>query len=257
MKKIPFDLSLWLKDKSQKVVTRDGKSVKILCTDCRADQPIVALVTFTYEGGGTYESVETYNENGHYWSVGNKDAELDLFLVTEDEPELTEFEKTVSDLCWRVGMGEAVKDASQIKREADKLLTIARKQLKAEGWEYTDPLLKEIEAEKLNDAKLETEMSCFPKIRKQSPALTKIVENLTPEKLEKTKKEIEHDIWVEAYCEGEKHGMEVGRKQVLQGLPKWKKAPRCHSPLAELLGDQLHYNGYYIKLSGLEKLPKE
>jgi len=34
-----FDLSLWLKDKSRKVVTRDGRSVRIVCWDKLDDRP--------------------------------------------------------------------------------------------------------------------------------------------------------------------------------------------------------------------------
>lgn len=214
MKKIPFDLSKWLSDKSQKVVNSEGKDVRIICWDREGKWPIIGLTE--------NRLIQQYDENGVIIHFGGEKWEPDLFLVTEDEP-MTEFEQAVKSPMIRSISYEDAK----VREEAKELLSIARKQLEAE------------------------------KQRKPSPALTKIVENLTPEKLEKTKKEMEHDIWVEAYVEGEKHGMEVGRKQVLQGLPKWKKAPRCHSPLAELLGDQLHYKGYYIKLSDLEKLLKK
>lgn len=132
-KRIPFNLITWLNDKSQKVVTRGGNSVRIICTNSRADQPIVALVTFTYEGGGTYESVETYNENGHYWAVGNKDADLDLFLVTE-EPEMSEFEKVLADIVHSWGEPDVspYNAPGVLKEDAANLLAIARKQIEAE-----------------------------------------------------------------------------------------------------------------------------
>lgn len=38
-----FDLQKYLSNPSRKVVTRDGKSVRILCTDAKGDYPIVAL----------------------------------------------------------------------------------------------------------------------------------------------------------------------------------------------------------------------
>lgn len=99
----------------------------------------------------------------------------DLFFVTEDE-ELTEFEEKVWNITNFISLTEEPEVfEKQVKKFSEELLAIARKQ---------------IEKEKLNDAKLETEMSCFPKIRKPRPALTRIVENLTPEKLEKTKKEM-------------------------------------------------------------------
>ena len=40
-----FDLDEYLKDPSQKVVTRDGRAVRIICTDAKNDFPVVALVT--------------------------------------------------------------------------------------------------------------------------------------------------------------------------------------------------------------------
>lgn len=139
MGKIQFDLQTWLKDKSQKVVTRDNIPVKIICTDCNSCQPIVALVPTI---DGKQETVETYNENGKYFN-NMKDANLDLFIVTEDEP-ITEFEKGVTEtiLAGRTIVGNDV-DPRYVKPYAEKLLYLAKEQLKQEGWEYTDPLLKE------------------------------------------------------------------------------------------------------------------
>lgn len=38
-----FNLQEYLANPSQKVVTRDGKHVRILCTDAKGDYPIIAL----------------------------------------------------------------------------------------------------------------------------------------------------------------------------------------------------------------------
>ena len=38
-----FDLQKYLSNPLRKVVTRDGRSVRILCTDAKGDYPIVAL----------------------------------------------------------------------------------------------------------------------------------------------------------------------------------------------------------------------
>lgn len=38
-----FDLQKYLSNSSRKVVTRDGKSVRILCTDAKGPYPIIAL----------------------------------------------------------------------------------------------------------------------------------------------------------------------------------------------------------------------
>ena len=39
-----FNLNEYLKNPSQKVVTRDGRSVRIVCSDLKQDFPIVALI---------------------------------------------------------------------------------------------------------------------------------------------------------------------------------------------------------------------
>ena len=42
----PFSLEEYLKDPSRKVVTKDGKSVRIICTDAKFKKyPLVALIT--------------------------------------------------------------------------------------------------------------------------------------------------------------------------------------------------------------------
>ena len=59
-----FSLQEYLANPSQKVVTRDGKPVRILCTDAKGDYPIVGLIHYTY--GDEREVPESYTENGSY-----------------------------------------------------------------------------------------------------------------------------------------------------------------------------------------------
>lgn len=40
-----FNLTEYLKDPSKKVVTRDGREVRIICTDMKSEYPLIALVT--------------------------------------------------------------------------------------------------------------------------------------------------------------------------------------------------------------------
>ena len=58
----PFNLNDYLKDPSQKLITQNGRSVRILCTDKEGnDYPIVALVKDnTYE-----EFLLSYNTSGN------------------------------------------------------------------------------------------------------------------------------------------------------------------------------------------------
>ena len=56
-----FSLEKYLANPSRKVVTGDGRKVKILCTDRKSDYPIIALVE---NCGSTEEYVYSYRKNG-------------------------------------------------------------------------------------------------------------------------------------------------------------------------------------------------
>ena len=71
-----FDLTEYLKNPSQKVVTRDGREVRIICTDAKGDEPIIALV---YNNIREEENVYTYNRDGYFY--GDNDSCLDLFFA--------------------------------------------------------------------------------------------------------------------------------------------------------------------------------
>ena len=70
-----FNLEEYLKNPSQKVVTRDGREVRIICTNKKGEQPIVTLVTTNEK-----EDVRIYYYNGR-WSYNNE-CYLDLFFDT-------------------------------------------------------------------------------------------------------------------------------------------------------------------------------
>ena len=72
-----FNLDEYLKNPSQKVVTRDGREVRIICTDMKSDFPIVALI---YDEEKQKESIECFFENGKYLFFDADDSPLDLFL---------------------------------------------------------------------------------------------------------------------------------------------------------------------------------
>ena len=71
-----FNLTEYLKNPSQKVVTRDGRAVRIICTDAKGDEPIIALV---YNNNREEENVYTYNRDGSFYG-DNYDC-LDLFFA--------------------------------------------------------------------------------------------------------------------------------------------------------------------------------
>ena len=70
-----FNLEEFKKNPSQKVVTRDGREVRIICTDAKGDEPIIALV---YNKNREEENVYTYNRDGRFYK---DDSCLDLFFA--------------------------------------------------------------------------------------------------------------------------------------------------------------------------------
>ena len=72
-----FNLDEYLKNPSQKVVTRDGREVRIICTDAKNDEPIIALV---YDNNQDEENCYTYNRDGSFY--GDNYDYLDLFFDT-------------------------------------------------------------------------------------------------------------------------------------------------------------------------------
>lgn len=74
-----FDLQEYLKNPNRKIITRDGKSVRIVCTD-RLDNnyPVVALVH-----DGDCEKCYNYTACGKFNTYQNRDTELDLFFAPQ------------------------------------------------------------------------------------------------------------------------------------------------------------------------------
>ena len=75
-----FNLEEYLANPSRKVVTREGRSARIICTDAKEGYPVVALITLEGEHGG-YEKPETYTKDGRCY-VGIQ-TDLDLFFAIE------------------------------------------------------------------------------------------------------------------------------------------------------------------------------
>ena len=84
---IPFDVQRAKRisngEEEGKIVTRDGKEVRIVCFNVRHNNyPIVGLID-----EGNYESAESFSKNGEY-SIGDGELDCDLFLKV---PEWTTF----------------------------------------------------------------------------------------------------------------------------------------------------------------------
>ena len=73
-----FNLEEYLKDPSQKVITRDGRDVRIVCTDMRSEFPIVAIISNEDKN----ERVNIFTKNGRYYQTEkNSNSFLDLFFA--------------------------------------------------------------------------------------------------------------------------------------------------------------------------------
>ena len=72
----PFSLEEYLKNQKRKVVTRNGRSARIICTDAKGNYPIVALIE---EGG--YDNALSYTKDGKLY-VGETN-DYDLFFASE------------------------------------------------------------------------------------------------------------------------------------------------------------------------------
>ena len=85
-----FSLEKHLENPSRKVVTREGRPVRIVCWDLKSNTPIIAAIQWNQEREDCY----CYNTIGR---CANNIGELDLFFADE-EKELTEFEKAIKKL---------------------------------------------------------------------------------------------------------------------------------------------------------------
>lgn len=73
-----FSLEEYLKNPERKLVTRDGRKVRIICTDRKGATPIIALVHNADDG---QEIGYAFYPDGKYFI--DKDDEFDLFFAPE------------------------------------------------------------------------------------------------------------------------------------------------------------------------------
>ena len=126
-----FNLDTWLQDKSRKVVTRRGNSVRIICTDANEETPIAVLVTVN-DMGQDKLATALYTKDGRY---GSGNSPYDLFFA--DEEELTEFEKELIEFRNKtplISVHYYEKEGKElIHNYAQKLLDLARKEIEKEN----------------------------------------------------------------------------------------------------------------------------
>ena len=73
----PFNLEEYLKNPKRKVVTRDGRNVRIVCTDVKSESyPVLALVD-----NGDEEICNSYTKEGRFRT--DNEVPRDLFFAPE------------------------------------------------------------------------------------------------------------------------------------------------------------------------------
>lgn len=74
-----FSLDEFKKNPSRKIVTRDWRTVRIICTDFQSDKPIIGLVKDKEENK---ERAYNFSEDGKQYPTGDVvESNLDLFFV--------------------------------------------------------------------------------------------------------------------------------------------------------------------------------
>lgn len=73
-----FNLKEYLENPSRKIVTRDGRNARIICTDKKGVCPIVALIE---KSDGVVEETIIYKENGEVF--GTTTTKYDFFFTPE------------------------------------------------------------------------------------------------------------------------------------------------------------------------------
>ena len=77
----PFNLEEYLKNPSRKVVTRDGRPVRIICTDRKGAKPIIALINQGLSDDFTEQCYSFFTDGKNYEEKCETD--VDLFFAPE------------------------------------------------------------------------------------------------------------------------------------------------------------------------------
>ena len=118
-----FSLDIWLRDKSRKVVTRDGREVEILKTDFRGYKQIIGVVK---NRDNKDDEVDQWDKEGNFRGIFGE-SKYDLFFADEEE-KLTEFDYAVLSI---ISDHNSHTDSIEAfaKRSSKKLIDLARKEL--------------------------------------------------------------------------------------------------------------------------------
>lgn len=126
-----FNLNEYFKDIDQNVVTRDGKQVRIICTDAPVkNYPVTGYVLGIDE---KWHGPYSWSKDGDREIASPVPSANDLFFP-DKEKNMTEFEKELAESYeWSKGMERN----DFVEEFTPKLLNLAREQLKTEFMDKT------------------------------------------------------------------------------------------------------------------------
>lgn len=246
MAKIPFTLEAWLKDKSQRVETRDGRIVHNIWP---VKEPLIVNgkrteVCALIDGE---EDALVFFEGGKYLSV-NSENPFDLFIVTPKPTDTSEFEMKVSEFAEAYNLAATNYESEEYKtcngnlhliidKYAAELLAIAREQFIKDSYVIEKKAFHDA-VENISD-KHRAEMSV------QYSLHCKIEDGTR------------HAImnWSEFQKVAQKF-IDIGKEEALKDLPRWRKDFEfmgVREP--EIVGPWLCYKKNRIVITDLEKLP--
>lgn len=115
-----FSLEKYLENPERKIVTRDGRSARIICTDRKnsVDFPIVALVT----NDAGMEYVESYRKNGS-WCYSGSLNDGDLFFAPNKHTDWVNLYRTESGQYKCGSVHESGQDAKMVSEGDSQYVT--------------------------------------------------------------------------------------------------------------------------------------
>ena len=114
----PFNLEEYLANPSKKIMTKEGKPVRIICTDVKgASYSVLALVD-----KGDYEAPTLYTKKGEY-SLGTEGS-YDLFFAPEKHEGWVNVYKSESNRSLGAGIWQTKEEAKKWEGAADYVTTI-------------------------------------------------------------------------------------------------------------------------------------
>ena len=114
-----FSLEKYLANPSRKLVTGDGRKVKILCTNRKSPYPIVALVE---NHDSNNEDVYSYRENGLY-SLFSLSEQNNLFFAPEKHEGWINVYRNSSGHVYTGAVYDSKEDAEKRKESGENYVT--------------------------------------------------------------------------------------------------------------------------------------